>query len=207
MTKYRTILADPPWPLKLMWSSLLVRRNMRPAELVYPTMTIEGIKALPVGELAEDGAHLWLWVTNQVLQEGLDVMRSWGFTYVTPITWKKPSGCGNYFIHHTQHILFGFRGKLKFNKARYIPNAYDWPLEGEPVDLWQEWGQPTKHSAKPAASYRLIESISDEPRLELFARPITPMFQKIEGWDVFGNEVESDIVLATSQPPLAMGQE
>lgn len=189
MKKYRTIVADPPWQLRMM--PLLERRKLTPAVLCYPTMTIDEIKAMPVGEMAETGAHLWLWVTNQVLQEGLDVMKAWGFTYMTPITWKKPSGCGNYFIHLTQHILFGYKNKCQFNKARYVPNAYDWPLpESEPVDLWQEWGLPIRHSAKPAASYELIESISDSPRLELFARPITPMFPTIQGWDSLGNEID-----------------
>jgi N6-adenosine-specific RNA methylase IME4 len=179
--KYRTIVADPPWPQKMMGSYLLAR-NLRPAKLVYPTMTVEAIKTMPVADIAEPGAHLWLWVTNEFLRAGFDVMESWGFTYLAPITWCKPSGCGNYFIHRTEHILFGYKDRCEFNKARYVPNVY-------------HWKRPSQHSAKPAESYELIESISDEPRLELFARPITPMFPKIEGWDVFGNEVESDLSL------------
>lgn len=179
--KYRTILADPPWPLRVMGSYLL-QRNLRPANLVYPTMTVDEIKAMPIGELAETGAHLWLWVTNQFIREGFDVMAAWGFKFLAPITWCKPSGCGNYFIHQTEHVLFGYKDKCEFNKARYIPNVYHWPRAGS-------------HSSKPPESYALVESISDEPRLELFARPITPMFPKIEGWHTFGNEVTNDISL------------
>jgi len=179
--KYRTILADPPWPMK-MSGSYLLSRHMRPAKLVYPTMTIEEIKAMRVNELAEVGAHLWLWVTNQFLEEGFSVMRAWGFKYLAIVTWVKPSGLGNYFINRTEHILFGYYRKCLFNKARYIPNVYHWP-------------QAVEHSRKPADSYKLIESVSDDPRLELFARPITPLFPKIEGWATFGNEVQSDVSL------------
>ena len=193
--KYKTILADPPWPQTMM-GSYLISRHMRPAKLVYPTMTVEKIVAMPINELADSGCHLWLWVTNEFLEVGFQVMRAWGFRYLAPITWKKPSGCGNYFIHLTQHILFGYKDKLEFNKARYVPNAHEWPLEGEPVDLWQEWGAPTKHSRKPAKSYEFIESISDEPRLELFARPIGPLFPKVDHWDTWGNEMPNDIELA-----------
>ena len=179
--KYRTILADPPWQQKMMGSYLL-SKNLRPAQLVYPTMPLDSIKLLPVGELAEEGAHLWLWVTNEFLRAGFDVLDAWGFTYLAPITWVKPSGCGNYFVHRTEHILFGYKGKCVFNRGRYVPNVYTWP-------------RPGKHSAKPAESYRLIESISDEPRLELFARPVTPMFPKVPGWDTWGNEMEPDVAL------------
>lgn len=194
MGKYFTILADPPWAMK-MTGSYLLSRHMRPAKLVYPTMPTEQIKAMPIGELAADGAHLWLWVTNQFIDDGFDVMKAWGFKYLSIITWKKPSGLGNYFINHTEHMLFGYKNKCIFPKARYIPNAYE--ASSEPVDLWNEWGQATRHSAKPAESYRLVESISESPRLEVFARPVSPLFPKVEGWDVFGNEVASDVAIET----------
>lgn len=181
MSEYKTILADPPWAMKMM-GSYLRDRNCRPASLVYPTMKLEEIKAMPVGALAAVGAHLWLWVTNQFLEAGFEVMRAWGFKYHAIITWVKPSGLGNYFINRTEHMLFGYKQRCYFNKARYIPNVYHWP-------------QAVEHSRKPVGSYKLIESISDEPRLELFARPITPLFPKIDGWAVYGNQVQSDISL------------
>jgi len=193
--KYRTILADPPWPMRLM-GSYLVGKHVKPAKLCYPTMTIEEIKAMPVGNLAEDGAHLWLWTVNQLLREAFDVMDAWGFTYLAPITWRKPSGNGNYFIHLTQHLLFGYKKKCVFNQARYIPNAYDWEAqEGKPTDLEYRWPFPRVHSRKPAGSYQLIESVSDEPRLELFARPITQMFPKIEGWDSIGDAIDGKDII------------
>lgn len=201
MKQYQTIVADPPWPMKMM-GSYLVKRHVMAAKLAYPTMTIDAIKAMPVSDLAAPGCHLWLWTVNQLLEEGFQVMREWGFKYHAPITWKKPSGNGNYFIHRTQTLLFGYKDTLKFNKARYIPADYAWGLEEpvpvEPVAHWQEWPFPQVHSRKPAASYQLIESVSDEPRLELFARPIGSLFPKIDGWDVFGNEVESDVELIES---------
>lgn len=179
--KYRTILADPPWP-QTMAGSYLLTRHFRPAKLVYDTMSLDDIKALPVADMAADGAHLWLWVTNEFLHEGFHVMAAWGFKYLAPVTWVKPSGLGNYFIHRTEHLLFGYKGRCEFNKARYVPNVYHWNRAG-------------RHSKKPPESYTLIESISDEPRLELFARPVTPMFPKVEGWHVWGNEVEPDVII------------
>jgi len=184
MKKYRTILVDPPWeqPMSGKWERR--RHGKYRSKLPYPTMTIEEIKQLPVFDFAEKGCHLWLWTTNAFLQAGFEIMQGWGFTYLAPIHWKKPSGQGNYFIHLTQTILFGYFQKCEFNKKRYIPNFF-------------EAAVPKEHSRKPAESYRLIESISDKERLELFARPHSPMFPKLPGWDVWGNEVESDIDLDT----------
>lgn len=109
-------------------------------------------------------------------------MKAWGFTYLAPITWRKASGFGNYFIHRTEHILFGYKNRCVFNKARYIPNIYDWKRAPK-----------GKHSRKPKESFDLIESVSEPAYLELFARPITPMFQKMPGWDVYGDQIESDV--------------
>lgn len=181
---YRTILADPPWQ-QTMAGKYRRRQYQSPDDLPYPTMSVEEIKALPVGDMADTGCHLWLWTTNEYLRAGFDVMQAWGFKYLAPVHWIKPSGCGNYFIHRTQTMLFGYKGKCIFPKARYIPNII-FANEGE-------------HSRKPKESYDLIESVSLEPRLELFARPVTPMFPKILGWHVWGNEVEPDISLTQGE--------
>lgn len=95
---------------------------------------------------------------------------------------EKTSGTGNYFINLTEYLLFGYKNKCVFNQARYIPNAYDGDYAGHPVDLWQEWKRPGRHSAKPSLSYKLIESVSEAPRLEMFARPVSPLFEKVPGW-------------------------
>ena len=169
--KYKTILADPPWDMGL--TGLYQTRKLRPAKLVYPTMSLEDIKKLPINELADEQCHLWLWTTNSHIRQAFEVMEAWGFKYLALITWVKPSGCGNYFVHRTQHILFGYKGKCKFNKDRYKPTVFFSNI-------------PKKHSEKPIESYKLIEGISEEPRIELFAR------NRKEGWDAWGNEVPNE---------------
>lgn len=166
---YLTILADPPWPQPLTgkWKS----RHKRPSKLPYPTMTVEEIAALPVDQLAAPGCHLWLWCTNGLLEAGFHVMRAWGFTYLAPIHWIKPSGLGAWWIHRTQTMLFGYRETCRFPHARYLPNIIEAPAR--------------RHSEKPPESVELIEAVSCPPRLELFAR------QRRPEWHTWGNEVQS----------------
>lgn len=178
---YMTVLADPPWAQTMTGRRSRAKGGAAPA-LPYGTMTLDDIKALPVGELAGEGAHLWLWTTNEYLRAGFDVMEAWGFKYLAPVHWLKPSGIGNWFVHRTQTMLFGYKERCRFPQARYAPNVI-------------ETGDPLEHSAKPDATYAYIERISPGPRLEVFARPWTPMFPKREGWDVWGNEVECDVDL------------
>ncbi|HYE73499.1 MAG TPA: MT-A70 family methyltransferase [Blastocatellia bacterium] len=176
---FKTILIDPPWPKKKT-GSLLADRAFRSAEHVYPTMTIEQIKAMPIAQYADVGAHLWLWITNGMLPHFAEVMQAWCFTYHAPIVWRKPSGNGNFFIHRTEFLMFGYYKKCYFRRARYMPNDYTWPKEKE-------------HSRKPEGSYQLIESISEEPRLEIFAR------RRRDGWHSFGNEIKSDLIIPTRE--------
>jgi N6-adenosine-specific RNA methylase IME4 len=143
----------------------------------YKTMTVEEIAEITVAELAEPDCHLWLWTTNQFIEAGFRVMRAWGFQYLAPIHMVKPSGIGNYFVHRTQTVLFGYRQTCRFPLRRYAPTVLEINTN------------PKRHSEKPDATYELIESISPGPRLEMFARRRRP------GWDVWGNEVESDIEL------------
>jgi N6-adenosine-specific RNA methylase IME4 len=143
--------------------------------LPYPTMPLEAIKAMPVPDLADVGCHLWLWTTNAFLRDGFDVMAAWGFKYLAPIHWIKPTGCGNYVIHRTQTVLLGYKERCRFEHKRYFPN------------ILAPGNDPTRHSAKPKEFYELIEAVSKPSRLELFAR------NKRENWDVWGNEVISDI--------------
>lgn len=176
--RYKTILADPPWPQAM--TGKWKRRHSRRGELPYPIMTIDEICSLPVGQLAAPGTHLWLWTTNEFLEAGFVVMRAWGFRYLAPVTWLKPSGLGAWFIHRTQTLLFGYRSPLVM-RERYKPTI----LQALPGD----------HSAKPLESFQLIEAVSSPPRLELFARPWTEMFQKRDGWDAWGNQVRCDVQL------------
>jgi N6-adenosine-specific RNA methylase IME4 len=178
-SRFRCIVADPPWPLSMRGKRKRAKEPKLPDALPYPTMTMDEICAMPIGELAAEDCHLWLWTTNQHLNDGFRVMREWGFRYLVPIHWIKPSGVGNWFIHRTQTILFGYREKCRFPAARYLPNIL-------------ETGDPKRHSQKPEESYRLVESVSPGPRLELFARTVRP------GWSAWGNEVPCDVEIDTS---------
>jgi N6-adenosine-specific RNA methylase IME4 len=169
--KYNTIQIDPPWALT-MTGSRKGKHVVKPA-LPYGTMNLEQIKDLPVGELAEEGCHLYLWVTNQYFAQGFEFIKHWGFTYLAPIHWVKPSGMGNYWIHRTETMLFAYKKRCIFPLKRYQPNVI--------------FSDRKRHSQKPEAAYELIESVSPGPRLEMFAR------QRRAGWDAFGNEVEGSI--------------
>jgi N6-adenosine-specific RNA methylase IME4 len=173
MTPFLTILADPPWAQPMAGKYKKTRHGRAPV-LPYPSMSVAEICALDVGELAADGCHLWLWTTNAFLREGFDVMRAWGFRYLAPVHWVKPSGLGNYVIHRTQTVLLGYKGKCRFPRLRYFQNVV-------------ETGNPKRHSQKPEAFYGLIESVSGQPRLELFAR------EARFGWERFGNEVQNTV--------------
>ena len=174
MKKYNTIYADPPWNQSL--SGVRKGRHKASNKIPYSVMTLDEIKNMPINNLADIGCHLWLWTTNQFLRQGFDVMEMWGFKYLAPIVWVKPSGMGNWFIHRTQTVLFGYKKKCIFDKERYKPNVLFVNLSN-------------KHSKKPKEMRLLIEEISREPRIELFAR------EKHKGWDAWGNEIESDIEL------------
>lgn len=172
--KFNCILADPPWQMKMAGKRRRAKEGVRPTELPYPTMTVEEISSLNISDLATDECHIWLWTTNSHLEQGFKVLDSWGFKYLAPIHWIKPSGTGNWFIHRTQTVLFGYKNKCRFELERYRPNIL-------------ATGDPVRHSQKPNEFYTLIESISLPPRLELFARA------ERTGWSSWGNEVPSHI--------------
>lgn len=182
--KFRTILADPPWDMGKFGKGRDTRKGRiyKVGDAVptpYPIMSVDEICNLNIQELADDECHLWLWTTNRTLHDAFHVMDAWGFKYLNIITFYKSAGVGAWFVNKTQHILFGYRGKLIMGKGRYSPTIFKY--------------RPVRHSRKPDNSYELIESISPEPRLELFARP--PIR---EGWNIWGNEVMSDIEINLS---------
>ena len=146
-------------------------------------MKTKDIMALPVKNIAADNAHLYLWVTNNHLQDGLDVMVAWGFRYITKITWVKDRfGLGQYFRGQTEDCLFGVRGMLPYK-------IIDGKRQQSTTVLY---APRQKHSQKPNEMRQRIEKVSDREgfnKIELFAR------EKMEAWDVWGNEVESDIDL------------
>lgn len=172
--QYSTILADPPWQFQNRTGKMAPehRRLLR-----YPTMQLKEIQALPVGQCAAATSHLYLWVPNALLQEGLSVMQAWGFTYKSNIVWYKVRkdggpdgrGVGFYFRNVTELILFGVRGSMR----TLAPGRTQ-------VNLLST--RKREHSRKPDELYDVIESCSPGPYLEVFAR-----FQR-QGWSQWGNE-------------------
>lgn len=168
--KYRTIVADPPWEYE--------QTGVDGAALAeYRTMSNVEIAALPVRSLADKNAHLYLWVTNPRLfrspGDGMgpfDLLDRWGFRYITLLTWHKlaPNGMGFYFRGETEHVIFAIRGRAPIAPHLRVSNHFAAPRTG--------------HSAKPDRFYEIVEAVSPEPRLELFAR------RRRVGWDVWGNE-------------------
>lgn len=170
--RYRTIVADPPWRyIEGKHSGL-----RGTAETHYPTMAMWEIVGLPVDSLSHDDAHLYLWVTNPVLTEqrtkGLspnDIARAWGFEPKTILTWVKDRiGLGHYYRGQTEHVIFAVRGRAPIPESLRKSNVVRGPVRA--------------HSQKPDSFYDLVELVSPEPRLEMFARR-----QRL-GWDTWGNE-------------------
>lgn len=174
---YRTLLVDPPWR----FSNKTGKVAPGHARLKrYETMTIEQIATLPVAKHVEAPAHLYLWVPNAMLHEGLQVMRAWGFTYKTNLVWYKVRkdggpdgrGVGFYFRNVTEIVLFGVRGKMRTGDAgRRQPNIL--------------CTQKREHSRKPDELYGVVEACSPGPYLELFAR------HRREGWTSWGDQLDS----------------
>jgi N6-adenosine-specific RNA methylase IME4 len=177
MQEYKTILIDPPWPVNMTGRRKRYKGG-QPESLPYETMSLIDIMSLPVRFLGSEDSHLWLWTTNQFLESGFLLLRAWGYKYLSCIHVIKPSGVGNYFIQRSQTLLFAYKEKCKFPKDRYKPNIIN-------------VSDPARHSEKWDETYTYIEGISPAPRLEMFAR------RKRNGWDVWGNEVESDINIET----------
>jgi len=176
-SRFSTILADPPWRFMNRTGKVAPehRRLSR-----YNTMSVEEICALPVSSVAHDKAHLYLWVPNALLPEGLRVMQAWGFTYKTNIVWLKTRkdggpdgrGVGFYFRNVTEMLLFGVRGK---NMRTLAPGRSQ-------VNLIA--ARKREHSRKPDEQYDIIMACSPGPYLELFARG------RREGWACWGNEAD-----------------
>lgn len=177
-TRFKTILADPPWQFQNRTGKMAPehRRLSR-----YGTMKIDEILSLPIRAIAEDTAHLYLWVPNALLPEGLKVMEAWGFKYKSNIVWHKirkdggpdGRGVGFYFRNVTELVLFGVRGK---NARTLAPGRRQ-------VNFLAT--QKREHSRKPDEMYDIIESCSPGPYLELFARGTRP------NWAVWGNEANA----------------
>lgn len=195
---YRTIVVDPPWPMPETGKTTRGETDSKgvytakggrqvdgtwwgkhrggSVKLPYSTMTLEEIGALPIGDLAEPDAHLYVWTTNRFLEETYDLTRGWGFRPAQLLTWCKPPmgvGFGGAFTVTTEFVLFARRGTLA-HARRQDSSWWKWSRVYENGHI--------KHSAKPDAFLDLVEQVSPEPRLEMFAR------RARFGWDYWGDE-------------------
>ncbi len=177
--KYRTIYADPPWQFQNRTGKVAPEHKRLNR---YETMTLNEIKSLPVKEVSEEKSHLYLWVPNALLPDGLEVMKAWGFEYKTNIIWEKVRhdgypdgrGVGFYFRNVTEILLFGIHG----DKNRTLDPARS------QVNLIRTMKR--EHSRKPDEIIPIIEACSPGPYLEMFARGDR------EGWDMWGNQAQND---------------
>jgi N6-adenosine-specific RNA methylase IME4 len=178
-SRFATVLADPPWQFVNRTGKIAPehRRLSR-----YSTMTLQEIMELPVGDVAKPTAHLYLWVPNALLPDGLAVMKAWGFTYKSNLVWHKVRkdggsdgrGVGFYFRNVTELILFGVRGK---NARTLTPGRSQ-------VNFLAT--RKREHSRKPDEQYEIIEACSSGPYLELFARGVR------KGWTAWGREADTN---------------
>lgn len=177
--QFQTILADPPWQFQNRTGKMAPEHKRLSR---YPTMSLDTIKQLPVSQVAQDACHLYLWVPNALLPDGLDVMKAWGFQYKTNIIWEKVRkdgepdgrGVGFYFRNVTEMLLFGIRG----DKNRTLAAGRS------QVNLIRAIKR--EHSRKPDEFCSLIESCSSAPFLEIFARG------NRDGWDMWGDQATAD---------------
>lgn len=176
--QFHTVLADPPWQFTNRTGKMAPEHKRLSR---YATLELDEIINLPVNEIVADPAHLYLWVPNALLPEGLRVMKAWGFEYKTNIIWHKirkdggpdGRGVGFYFRNTTEIVLFGVRGK---NARTLAPGRRQ-------VNIVKT--RKREHSRKPDELYDVIESCSRGPYLELFARGSMP------GWETWGNESDA----------------
>ena len=180
MTKYKTIIIDPPWEYAA-WgkgskNAAVQGAANKPYPLPYNSMTTEEIKALPIGNLMDENCEVYLWVTQKYLPMAFEILQAWGVKYCQTLTWcKKPMGTGQggIFCPTTEFLILARRGKMP--KVKRVDST------------WWQVKRQKRHSQKPVFFHELIESVTDSPRLEMFAR------NQRKGWDVFGNEVENSI--------------
>lgn len=169
---YATIVADPPWPSMHQRSTY----HRGKPERHYSTMTVEDICALPVNEWAAPDAHLWLWGVNRLMEDAYRVVRAWGFVPMSVLTWCKPGpGMGYYLRNNTEHCIFATRGRPMVPATKAMSTWYEWPR--------------LRHSQKPDEFFTVVERVSPNPGLEMFARSYR------EGWDSWGAEAprQSDV--------------
>ena len=200
MSLYRTIVADPPWEVEAGrelpglgrgFALTTEERSAAARKLPYPTLSVPEICALPVRDLADRDAHLYLWTINRYIEDAYSVARAWGFKPSTMLVWAKSTlggGMGGAFGLSTEYVLFARRGSLR--------------AHGRVAGNWWQWKRPYRlgrHSAKPDAFLDVVEQVSPGPYLELFAR------RNRLGWDSWGNEALEHVELGAPQRTASRG--
>ena len=172
MKRYDVIVIDPPWKIQK------IKRRVRPNQVTmdYPMMEIKEIKNIPLQALLKDNAYVFMWVIDKYLHEGRSILEAWGVKYHITMSWDKTNGislCG--FNRRTEFIIVGLKGKHEtYPSRKTIRTSFT--------------AKSTGHSKKPDEFYDMV-NILDGEKLDMFAR------KSREGWDVWGNEVSSDIEL------------
>lgn len=182
--KYQIIVADPPWEIEK------IRKRVRPYQIKmdYSMMSIDEIKSLPVGEIADDTCMLFLWVIDKYLFDAKSVIEAWGFKYHLTMAWDKTNGLAMYgFNRQTEFVVVGLKGKHEaYPKRRTISTSFT--------------AKSLAHSQKPDIFYMMLDVLEGE-RIDLFARgKRNSLYGK--HWDVWGDEVESDIELEKAKREL-----
>lgn len=193
MKKYQIIYADPPWKYET-WTELKTEKLRRKCgSICYPVMASEQIAQLSVDKIAEKSCVLFIWVTMPKLNEVFKIIESWGFIYKTvAFTWVKQnpkshtiySGLGHWTLANPELCLLATHKKFPKRKSTNVKQLV--------------FASKTIHSKKPSIiRNKIVELVGDLPRIELFARKSKELFEdeSFKGWDVWGNEVESDIKL------------
>ena len=176
--KYKIIVVDPPWPIKKITHSARPKQ----VEMDYKMMSLDDIKNLNINEIADDDALIFLWTTQKYLWNAREILEHWGFKFLITMVWEKTYG------RSAGMPLFGFRWNAEFILVGYKSKPAMWPKRKLIPAVFQ--AENIRHSEKPQKFYDLIAPLG-ETRIDLFAR------KKRDGWDVWGNEVESDIKLST----------
>ena len=177
--KFATILADPPWRFANRSGKMAPEHKRL---LRYATMSLDEIMELPVAQMVSKQSHLYLWVPNALILEGLEVMKRWGFTYKTNLVWYKirkdggpdGRGVGFYYRNVTELVLVGVRGSLRtLAPGRRMVNLFS--------------SRKREHSRKPDEIYEIVEKCSPGPYLELFSRHSRPCwYQWGDEWQQVG---------------------
>lgn len=178
MKKYQIIVVDPPWEIQK------IRKRVRPnqVEMDYPMLSIDEIKSLKIPEIAADPSMIFVWTIDKYLYETKPIIECWGFKYHLTMAWDKTNGLAMYgFNRQTEFVLVGLKGKHNaYPTRKTIRTSFTAKSE--------------YHSAKPDIFYEMLD-VLDGNRIDIFARKARKNLLIKNNWDVWGNEVESDIEL------------